>query len=290
MDSAFLLFNKEFWSGESNLKMFLDCPYQLEGVLVLYCTEGEAIISVGVQKHIIKKNAEMIILPGTTFCLLQSTEDFTNRIFIFSKELYDEVGLRLGISFSRFLLEYPFYIHEDKSEYLKNIQIWMNMADLIQNQDNEPYQMQMQRNFVQNYLMYLYGAVQDHFGFLTKKYSRKQELYHQFLSLLDTHCREQRDVSFYAKQLCITTRYLWMITDELASHESPKEIIDKRFILEIKILLQSTDLSIQEIAQDLKFPDQSYLGRYFKRHAGISPSEYRNKVKVRRISIVSNEV
>lgn len=58
----------------------------------------------------------------------------------------------------------------------------------------------------------------------------------------------------------------------------------------MKILLQSTDLSIQEIAQDLKFPYQFYLGRYFKRHAGVSPSEYRNKVKVRRISIMGNEM
>lgn len=290
MDITFSLLKKYFWSGEINLKMFLDCPYQADGGFVLYCTQGEAIISVGVQRHMIKKNAEMIILPGTTFCLLQSTEDFTNRVFIFSKELYDEVSLRLGISFSRFLLESPFYIHEDSSESLKNIQVWMDMADLLYKHKNELYQTQMQRNFVQSYLMYLYENIQDLFGYLIKKYTRKQELYHQFLSLLDTHCREQRDVSFYAKKLYITTRYLWMITDELASHESPKEIIDKRFILEIKILLQSTDLSIQEIAQDLKFPDQSYLGRYFKRHTGISPSEYRNKVKVRRISIASNEM
>lgn len=289
MDSAFLLFNKDFWSGESNLKMFLDCPYQLDGGFVLYCTEGEAVISVGVQRHTIKKNAEMIILPGTTFCLMQSTENFANRIFIFSKELYDEVSLRLGISFSRFLLESPFYIHEDDSEYINYIQTWMDMAVLLYKHKNELYETQMQRNFLQNYLMYLYENIQDLFGIMVKRYTRKQELYHQFLSLLDTHCREQRDVSFYAKELCITTRYLWMITDELASHESPKEIIDKRFILEIKILLQSTDLSIQEITQDLKFPDQSYLGRYFKRHTGISPSEYRNTVKIRRISTVSNK-
>lgn len=286
MDSAFLLFNKEFWSGESNLKMFLDCPYQLEGIIVLYCIEGEAIVSVGAQEHSIKKNAEMAILPGTTFCLLQSSEDFNNRVFLFSKELYDEVGLRLGVSFSRFLLEYPFYIHEEGTEHLKNIKIWMDMANLLYKHTNDLYQMSMRRNFLQNYLMYLYGSIQEYFGLLPKKYSRKQELYHQFLSLLDTHCREQRDVLFYAKQLCITTRYLWMITDELASHESPKEIIDKRFILEIKILLQSTDLSIQEIARDIKFPDQSYLGRYFKRHTGISPSEYRNKMKIRHISVV----
>lgn len=279
MDSAFSLFDKSFWAGESTLKIFLDCPYQMEGGFALYCTEGEAIISVGVQKHTITKNAEMLILPGTTFCLLQSTENFTNRIFVFSKELYNEGSLRLGLSFSRFLLEFPFYIHDDGSEDLKNLQIWMDMANMLYQNNNGLFQIQMQRNFVQSYLMYLFDQIQDHFGLLTRKYTRKQNLYHQFLSLLDTHCREQRDVSFYAKELCITTRYLWLITDELASRESPKEIIDKRFILEIKILLQSTDLSIQEIGQDLRFPDQSYLGRYFKRHTGISPSEYRNKMK-----------
>ena len=41
-------------------------------------------------------------------------------------------------------------------------------------------------------------------------------------------------------------------------------------------LLQSTELTIQEISDRLRFTDQSYLGRYFKRHEGISPKEYRN--------------
>ena len=49
--------------------------------------------------------------------------------------------------------------------------------------------------------------------------------------------------------------------------------------LEIKMMLQSTDLSVQEIAYRLGFPDQSYLGRFFKKHAGESPTEYRNNKK-----------
>lgn len=200
MDSAFLLFNKDFWSGESSLKMFLDCPYQLDGGFVLYCTEGEAVISVGVQRHTIRKNAEMIILPATTFCLMQSTENFANRIFIFSKELYDEVSLRLGISFSRFLLESPFYIHEDDSEYINYIQTWMDMALLLYKHKNELYQTQMQRNFLQNYLMYLYENIQDLFGIMVKRYTRKQELYHQFLSLLDTHCIESNEMFHFTQK------------------------------------------------------------------------------------------
>ena len=56
--------------------------------------------------------------------------------------------------------------------------------------------------------------------------------------------------------------------------EAAKKIIDDFAILEIKVLLQSTGLTIQEIADRLGFPDQSYLGRYFKRHEGMSPKEY----------------
>lgn len=66
-----------------------------------------------------------------------------------------------------------------------------------------------------------------------------------------------------------------MVCHACSSFASPKEIIDKRVILEIKVLLQSTDYTIQEISQLLHFPDQSYLGRYFKRHTGMSASEYR---------------
>ena len=63
------------------------------------------------------------------------------------------------------------------------------------------------------------------------------------------------------------------------ARSSAKEFIDRSVLLEIKMLLQSTDLSVQEIAYRLHFPDQSYLGRYFKKHTGESPTEYRNTKK-----------
>ena len=63
------------------------------------------------------------------------------------------------------------------------------------------------------------------------------------------------------------------------ARSSAKEFIDRAVILEIKMMLQSTDLSVQEIAYRLRFPDQSYLGRFFKKHTGESPTEYRNMRK-----------
>lgn len=83
-------------------------------------------------------------------------------------------------------------------------------------------------------------------------------------------------MAFYADKLCISTRYLSTIVQNV-SHSSAKELIDKSVILEIKMMLQSTDLSVQEIAYRLHFPDQSYLGRYFKKRTGVSPTGYRRK-------------
>ena len=88
--------------------------------------------------------------------------------------------------------------------------------------------------------------------------------------------------SFYADELCITTRYLSTVVQRMTG-VTPKDIIDTRCIQEIKMLLCTTNDSIQEIAFRLNFPDQSFCARYFKRNTGMSPVEYR---KSRGISVI----
>jgi AraC-type DNA-binding domain-containing proteins len=61
-----------------------------------------------------------------------------------------------------------------------------------------------------------------------------------------------------------------------AGGKSAGEWIDERVILEVKALLKSTNMTIQQISDELNFPTQSSFGKYFKRLTGISPKEYRN--------------
>lgn len=46
-------------------------------------------------------------------------------------------------------------------------------------------------------------------------------------------------------------------------------------IRELKSLLCSTSLTVVQLADQLNFPDSSFLARYFRRHTGMSPQEYR---------------
>jgi AraC-like DNA-binding protein len=59
------------------------------------------------------------------------------------------------------------------------------------------------------------------------------------------------------------------------SKQSPNEWIDHYVSMEMRVLLKNSTLSIKEIAQQLHFPNQSFLGKYFKEHVGMSPSQYR---------------
>ncbi len=108
----------------------------------------------------------------------------------------------------------------------------------------------------------------------TKSQSRADVIFAHFIRLLERHFRQERRVSWYAEQLCITPKYLSEIVKNV-SKRTPNEWIDNYVILEIRVLLKNSTKSIKEIAEELQFPNQSFLGKYFKEHVGISPSQYR---------------
>ena len=53
-------------------------------------------------------------------------------------------------------------------------------------------------------------------------------------------------------------------------------ILSSMVIMDAKSQLKSTQLSIQAISDSLNFANMSFFGKYFKRHVGMSPLEYRN--------------
>lgn len=108
------------------------------------------------------------------------------------------------------------------------------------------------------------------------KHTRAEAIFANFIRLLEENFRTQHRVSWYAEQLCITPKYLSEIVKKI-SLRTPNEWIDSYVILEARVLLKNTTKSIKEITDELNFPNQSFLGKYFKEHVGVSPSEYRKR-------------
>lgn len=121
-------------------------------------------------------------------------------------------------------------------------------------------------------IMYHYLA--EHPEGQNNSHNRAEEYFKQFTHLLGEHFREERSVGFYARQLCITPKYLTTLIKRI-SGQSVSEWIDNYVILEAKTLLKYSTMSIQEIAYYLNFPNQSFFGSYFKHNTGMSPSQYK---------------
>lgn len=110
----------------------------------------------------------------------------------------------------------------------------------------------------------------------TKTKKRADAIFAQFIRLLEENYRHERRVSWYAQQLCITPKYLSEIVKQV-SKRTTNEWIDSYVILEIRVQLRNSTKNIKQICNELHFPNQSFMGKYFKEHVGVSPSEYRKK-------------
>jgi AraC-like DNA-binding protein len=107
-----------------------------------------------------------------------------------------------------------------------------------------------------------------------RRQTRSEAIFTDFIRLVEDNFKSERRVSWYAEQLCITPKYLSESVKQI-SKRSPNEWIDNYVVLEIRLQLKNSNKSIKEISEYMHFPNQSFLGKYFKEHVGISPSAYR---------------
>jgi AraC family transcriptional regulator, transcriptional activator of pobA len=95
-----------------------------------------------------------------------------------------------------------------------------------------------------------------------------------FKNLLDDQFRKLKTVSGYAGQMAVSEKRLTQATSTTVG-KTPKELIDERVLLEIKRLLVHTSLSIKEIGYELGFEEPTNFIKYFKKHEGKTPIEFR---------------
>ncbi len=108
-----------------------------------------------------------------------------------------------------------------------------------------------------------------------KHYSQLTHTTNEFLQLVKRNFRKEKFLKFYADQLGITTQHLSRSVKQQTGI-SAAEWIERYVLLEAKVLLSSTNLTIQQISDDLAFPSQSFFGKYFKKKVGKSPKDFRN--------------
>ena len=109
---------------------------------------------------------------------------------------------------------------------------------------------------------------------LAAKPTRQDEIVSRFMRCVADNYREHRELGFYAGELSLSLKYMsHVIYEQTGRH--PSQWIKDYVILDAKTMLRSGRYTVQQVADELHFPNQSFFGKYFKEAVGVSPKKWK---------------
>lgn len=252
-----------------------DCPSYTPICTIGICIQGNAKIRMDSQEYTIHPHDVFVFMPGLLVSVIETSPHFTTNYFTLSNTFFYDV-IKTIRSFS------PQFFSYMKSRFLyplpeQEMQYFMNYYTLLKSRIKLPKSFSREAIIALLRIIFLdlYNDFENYIKHRNNtSTTRKEDLTHRFYTLMMDNYREHKEVIFYADKLHVSSKYLSEVVKE-TSGKSPKDWIIDYSLLEIKELLKNSSLNIQEITIRTKFLNQSALGRFFKRHTNMSPSEYR---------------
>ena len=263
-------------SSDSQMQVFR-FPCRIDAFIIGVGTEGETSVSFNLHEFRLKKDSMFIFTPKNIL-QVNSQQYFKADVIAISPDFMRRINIDIKNMMPLFLkfVENPtLALTPEESRSMRG------MIAQIERETRGP-ETHFSFDIVSGLIaatIYKVGDIMYHYlaehpEEQNNSHNRAEEYFKQLTHLLGEHFREERSVGFYARQLCITPKYLTTLIKRI-SGQSVSEWIDNYVILEAKTLLKYSTMSIQEIAYYLNFPNQSFFGSYFKRNTGMSPSQYK---------------
>ena len=256
--------------------VFLNDPVRVNALQVLLVLEGSIDLSIDYVLFQASTNTVVTIMPTHITKVMKYSPNFKGRLMAVSRAFLEQSMMpnhsSSMIQYMKIRKNPTILLQESEIKTLDECMLRLRQT-ILQTSHH------LQRLLIQNTLMGFFIEMGNIFS-ERKEYNtppsltRREELFESCLRILYMYCKEQHVVSFYAEQLYITPQYLSLILKELTGRSANKWI-DEALMQEAKILLKAPQATVQQVADALHFSDQSTFGKFFKKHAGMSPMEYR---------------
>lgn len=255
---------------------FVSNHIQATFLTVVYCTQGSGTLKVDEQPLELGVGDMLLLFHDRELRDICPSADMQCLVVAVSQELFGEsyVGMQHLWPYLLYILAHP-VIHISKEEEQRILGL-ADMIKLRREASDYPYRQEVTLALMRIFYYDLCFLLQRRQAIPSRNSHRHYVMFDQFLRLLKEHCHSHREVVWYANRLCVTPKYLSDVVRSVSGMPAGRWI--SGFVLiEIKRYLRNTSLSVKEIAQELNFSTIGFLGKYFRQHTGLSPSQYRNK-------------
>lgn len=265
-------------SGNSILK-FPKKSFRIDFYAFCICLAGNIELEIDSNTYNINQNGFLISAPSTIIKFKKVSKDFRMKLLFFSKDfllknianpfIIDKMNLFRYGSYN--ILEADIQQAVPLYAFLDYLQI----KTFVKGKFTE----EIIRTIIFIFLLEIAEIVSLEGGDSKENKNKKKELFLKFDELVKENILLYKDVGFYAKQLCISDKYLIEVVKK-ATGKTPHQIIDEALLKEAYVMLGNPGYSITQIADLLQFSSVSAFGRFFKKYASISPTEYRRQQNI----------
>ena len=235
--------------------------------------------------HHIRKNDLFVIPASMTAGFQQLSTDFTMHCLVFTPPFFYSLPSSQFLygKLCEFITRYSFasiHLKNDAGTYLKKT------FSLFQGYRTEKLLHQegiyghLYNFFILNVGDICFSSIED----VSPAISNKSWIYYKFKDLVFEYYRQHHKIHFYAERLSVSDIYLSRIV-KAETGQTIHEHITRLLYTEAKKMLSCSKNNIQKITDTLGFTDQASFSKFFKRFSGISPTEYRNSIKINEDSI-----
>lgn len=248
-------------------------PRRMNFILIGLCTKGQVEYRVDTQEQIIRPGDLLVVSERHVVDHYRPSADMEGLCIILSMPFFHETIQNVRDVSSLFLLSRS---HPVMTLQQKEIDTFKEYFAAIKRKIGDESN-RFHKDLIRTLLLAMFydlSNVIDKNQTNPARQTRGNVIFTQFIRLAEEHCKTERRVSWYAAKMNLTAKYLSECVKS-SSARTPNQWIDDYVLMELRLMLKNSTKSIKEIAEELNFPSQSFLGKYFKERMGMSPKEYR---------------
>ncbi len=253
----------------------LNYPYLTNDLIIIIYLEGYFKAKVDWRNYTLEKGSLLVIMPKQVFEIREISPDADSIVYIMKKNFWDN-----NIDFFETIELKQHFFKESGFQLSENrLNEAVTLYHLIKQKLTEKHL--FSRQIIQHYISVMfynvYAQLQQQYKQKSKyKLHTKEYFFEQFMHLVERHFKEERQITFYAEKLHLTSKYLSEVIRSV-SGMTAGQWIQEYLIIESRALLKMGKMSIKQISNELNFYDQSHFGVFFKKHVGCSPKAYQKR-------------
>lgn len=269
-------------SLENDLKINRDAnimPFSIESnkymkCLLGICISGEARFVMLGRDCIINKNQIFCLLPNNIVQLEFISEDFNIQYCELSVSFMKDITSRFPNIMFEYLLAHPSM--NMTSAAMDEAIRYFDLIELKINEKYNLFQKDIIFNILFSFVLDMYNMINRDLPNLPLGKTANERIFDKLSILLYHHLKENRPISYYADALNITPKHLSKVVKSI-KNISVKQWIDDVMVYEIRQTLIGSQKSIQEISDEFSFSSSDAFHHFFRKHVGVSPSQYRHQ-------------